>query len=263
MGDRLLITSAKRQTTRQQFRCILTTDAYQIIFVDTPGLHEPKNKLGEFMLRESLNSVANSDIVLYILDAANPDDELPVDFPRGKPVILVLNKADLLLPNRVEELKERFQAQGRFSRVLAISAFNRTNLDALLQAIVDCLPEGEMLYPPDQLMDCDYRLLAAELIREQALLHLEEEVPHGIAVELVAFSESDDEATIQANIIVERESHKGIVIGRNGSKLKTIGTGARLEIQDLMDKKVHLKLWVKVRKNWRKDPAQLKGLGYR
>lgn len=215
------------------------------------------------MLRESLNSVANSDIVLYIMDATAPQDEFPPELFQGKHVILALNKIDLLFPRQVEELRERYQAQGRFSRVLAISASNRTHLDQVIEGIVEHLPEGELLYPPDQLMDCDYRLLAAELIREQALLQLEEEVPHGIAVDIVDFSESEDEATIQANIIVERESHKGIVIGRNGAMLKNIGMGARLEIQNLMDKRVHLKLWVKVKKNWRKDPNQLKWLGYK
>jgi GTP-binding protein Era len=236
---------------------------YQIIFVDTPGLHQPQNKLGEFMLREIQYSVANCDVVLYILDATNPNDELPKEFIQGKPVILVLNKIDLLFPNQVDEIRERFIAQGRFAKVVAISATNRTHLAKVTQGILEYLPPGEQLYPAEQLMDCDYRLLASELIREQALLQLEDEVPHGIAVEIVDFSESDDQATIQANIIVERESHKGIVIGRGGTMLKTIGTGARLQIQSLMDKKVHLKLWVKVKKNWRKDPNQLKWLGYK
>lgn len=263
MGDRLLIASEKSQTTRRQLRCILTAEDYQIVFVDTPGMHQPKNKLGEFMVREIENSVANSDVVLYILDATSPSPELSEDFARGKPVILVINKIDLLFPKHTEELIESFKSDGRFAKVVAVSASSRTNLNEVIEAVKGFLPSGGLLYPADQLMDCDYRLLAAELIREQALLQLEDEVPHGIAVEIVDFSESAAEATILANIIVERESHKGIVIGRGGSMLKIIGTGARLGVQDLMDKRVHLKLWVKVKKNWRKDPNQLKWLGYK
>lgn len=259
----MLITSEKSQTTRRQLRCILTAEDYQIVFVDTPGLHQPMNKLGEFMIREIQNSVANSDVVLYILDATRPQPELGPEITQGKPVILVLNKIDLLFPKQTQELVDNFNSDGRFAKVVAVSAGNRTNLDEVIEAVKGFLPSGGLLYPADQLMDCDYRLLAAELIREQALLQLEDEVPHGIAVEIVDFSESETEATILANIIVERESHKGIVIGRGGSMLKIIGTGARLQIQSLLEKKVHLKLWVKVKKNWRKDPNQLRWLGYK
>lgn len=214
------------------------------------------------MAREIESSLANSDLVLYVLDASRPQELAPV-FPANKPVILVLNKTDLLFPKKVEELVGDFQKDRRFAGVVPISAAGRTNLPALIQAVVQYLPEGEFLYPADQLMDCDYRLLAAELIREQALLQLEDEVPHGIAVEIVSFSETEDEALIQANIIVERDSHKGIVIGRGGGMLKAIGTGARLQLENLLEKTVHLKLWVKVNKNWRKDPNRLKWLGYK
>lgn len=263
MGERLLITSEKSQTTRRQVRCILTNDDFQMIFVDTPGLHQPKNKLGDFMLREILTSVANSDVILYILDASRPKLELANVCTQGKPVILILNKIDLLTPEQADALSESFKSDERFTQVIGVSALSRKNLGNVLEAIKDYLPGSELLYPPDQLMDCDYRLLASELIREQALLHLEDEVPHGIAVEIVDFTETEDQATIAANIIVERESHKGIVIGRGGSMLKVIGTGARLELQILLDKTVHLKLWVKVKKNWRKDRNQLKWLGYK
>lgn len=263
MGNRLLITSEKSQTTRQQLRCILTGQDYQIIFVDTPGLHQPKNKLGEFMLQQILSSVSNSDVVLHVLDATKAQSEITVDYARDKPVILVLNKVDLLYPQQADKLREQFHADGRFADVLAVSAHNRTNLDEVIATIKEYMPAGELLYPADQLMDCDYRLLVAELIREQALLQLEEEVPHGIAVEIISFLETEEEATIQANIIVERQSHKGIVIGKGGSMLKKIGIGARLQIIKLLEKNTHLKLWVKVKKNWRKDSNQLKWLGYK
>ena len=263
MGERLLITSEKSQTTRRQARCILTNDDYQIIFVDTPGLHQPKNKLGDFMLREILASVANSDVILYILDATRPQPELADVCAQRKPIILILNKIDLLTSEQADALIESFQADERFTQVIGVSALSHKNLGQVIEAVKGYLPGRGLLYPADQLMDCDYRFLASELIREQALLHLEDEVPHGIAVEIVDFTESEDEATITANIIVERESHKGIVIGRGGSMLKVIGTGARLELQNLLDKTVHLKLRVKVKKNWRKDPNQLKWLGYK
>lgn len=263
MGERLLITSEKSQTTRRQVRCILTEDDFQMIFVDTPGQHQPKNKLGDFMLREIFNSVANSDVILYILDATRPQLDLTNICTQGKPVILILNKIDLLTPEQADALSESFQSDERFNQVIGVSALSRKNLGQVIEVVKGYLPGTGLLYPPDQLMDCDYRLLASELIREQALLHLEDEVPHGIAVEIVDFSETDDQATIAANIIVERESHKGIVIGKGGSMLKVIGTGARMELQSLLDKTVHLKLWVKVKKNWRKDPNQLKWLGYK
>lgn len=263
MGEQLVITSAKRQTTRQQFRCILTGPDYQIVFVDTPGLHQPRTKLGEYMAKEIQQAVANSDLVLYIQDATGPRFE-PLPFAaKNKPVLLVLNKIDLLSPTAVQDQVDHYLREGVYAAVVAVSAHAGSNLDGLIQEIVSHLPLGEYLYPADQLMDCDYRLLAAELVREQALIHLAEEVPHGIAVEVISFTEDEEEATIEANIIVERESHKGIVIGRGGSMLKTIGSRARQEIQKLMGLTVHLRLWVKVNKNWRKDPNQLKWLGYK
>lgn len=263
MGEQLVITSAKRQTTRQQFRCILTGEDYQIVFVDTPGLHQPRSKLGEYMAREIQQAIANSDLVLYIQDATNPRFEPLPDAAKRKPILLVLNKIDLLNPKRIADLKDKFRQEDVYAKVVAVSAQTGANLSQLISETVAHLPLSEYLYPPDQLMDCDYRLLVSELIREQALTHLAEEVPHGIAIEITSFVEDEAEATISANIIVERDSHKGIVIGRGGSMLKTIGTGARQEIQNLMGLTVHLKLWVKVNKNWRKNSNQLRWLGYK
>lgn len=261
LQERLLITSDKKQTTRKHVRCILTGEDYQMVLVDTPGLHQPKNKLGEFMIKEIKTALKNCDVILYILDATQPQ---PILEDAGKqPVILALNKIDLLSPQAAQALVEQFRGDSRFSAVVPVSALIKHNLELLLATIKDHLPPGEMLYPEDQLMDSDYRFLASELIREQALLHLDDEVPHGIAVDIEEFSEEDDQARIAASLIVERDSHKGIVIGKGGSMLKKIGQGARLEIQDLMGVPVHLKLWVKVRKNWRKDPNQLKWLGYK
>jgi len=263
LKDYLVITSEKRQTTRKHVRCILTGDDYQLILVDTPGMHQPKNKLGEFMVKEVFAALDNSDVILYILDATRPEPELLADYAGNKPVVLALNKIDLLSPEKIAALVDTFKSDQRFSNVIPVSALVNRNLDQVVQVVKEYLPDGDFLYPKDQLMDCDYRFLVSELIREQTLLQLEEEVPHGIAVEIEEFNEDDQEATISASLIVERDSHKGIVIGRGGSMLGKIGKGARLEIQKLMDKTVHLKLWVKVRKNWRKDPTQLKSLGYK
>lgn len=215
------------------------------------------------MVKEVHTAVENCDVVLYILDAQQPNPQLLQDYSVKQPVVLALNKVDLMPLEQVEELVQKFKEDKRFHAVIPVSALNRRNLDQLVQELVNLLPQGEFLYPEDQLMDTDYRFLVSELIREQTLLQLDEEVPHGIAVEIDEFKESDQEATITASLIVERDSHKGIVIGRGGSMLGKIGKGARLQIQDLMEKRVHLKLWVKVRKNWRKDPTQLKWLGYK
>lgn len=261
LGERMLITSDKRQTTRKGVRCILTGEDYQMILVDTPGLHRSKNKLGEFMIKEIKNAVENCDVVLYLLDATRP--ELVLEGTGDKPVVLALNKMDLLSSEACQALVANFQGDPRFSAVIPVSARDNINMDLLKVALKGYLPQGELLYPEDQLMDSDYRFLASELIREQALLHLDEEVPHGIAVEIEEFSEDEDHGTISASLIVERDSHKGIVIGRGGSMLNKIGRGARLEIQDMLGKQVHLKIWVKVKKNWRKDPNQLKWLGYK
>lgn len=261
--DRLLITSEKSQTTRKHVRCILTGDDYQMVLVDTPGLHQPRNKLGEFMQKEALNALENSDVILYIVDAARSEPNLQESYTGSTPIVLVLNKIDLLSHEKVSELMEKYESNQRLAAVLPVSALTYRGLDRIVEVVTSFLPEGNLMYPEDQLMDCDYRFLAEELIREQALLLLDDEVPHGIAVEIEEFKEQENEAFIAANLIVERDSHKGIVIGKKGNMLGKIGRTSRLEIQRLMDKKVHLKLWVKVRKNWRKDPTQLKWLGYK
>lgn len=261
LQSHLVITSAKSQTTRKHVRCILTGDDYQLVLVDTPGLHQPKNKLGEFMAREVAAATENSDVIMYVLDAETPEPYL-VESCAGKPVVLVLNKVDLLSPQEEQILVDKFRSDQRFVQVVPVSGLVHRNIQQIVDAVKQYLPYGDLLYPEDQLMDADFRFLASELIREQALLQLQDEVPHGIAVEIEEFKEDENAATITASLIVERESHKGIVIGRGGSMLGKVGRGARLEIQKLMDKNVHLKLWVKVRKNWRKDPAQLKWLGY-
>ena len=263
VGAKISITSNRPQTTRHRLLGIATFPGGQLQLVDTPGIHQPKNKLGEYMLREVASAIKNSDVVLYIVDATNPDVDLFSNFTIAKPVILALNKVDLLSPADTEALVAQFSADPRFAAVVPVAALHGQNLDRLIAVIKDFLPAGDFLYPPDQVMDANFRFIAAELIREQALLHLDDEVPHGIAVEIDEFKEDEREARISATINVEKESHKGIVIGRGGSMLKKIGSSARLKIQEAMDKTVHLKLWVSVKKNWRKDPNQLKWLGYK
>lgn len=261
MQNKMLITSAKPQTTRVHTRSILTGPDYQVILGDTPGLHTPRNKLGEFMLREAVREAENADLVLCLVDGTRPLLPALQHLPAGKPVVTALTKIDLLTPAelqmRREELGQKFQP------LLAVSALTGENLDKLLSSLVELLPEGDYLYPEDQLMDCDLRFLAAELIREQALNRLEDEVPHGVAVEIERFDEEKDQVKIAATVMVEKESHKGIVIGRRGQMLKAIGTAARMEIEKLLQARVHLQLWVKVKKNWRKDANQLKWMGYK
>lgn len=263
MKNRMLITSAKPQTTRVHTRSILTGPGYQLVLVDTPGLHAPRNKLGEFMLKEAVREVKNADVVLYLVDGTRPEPPAADLLPGGKPALAALTKIDLLPPAAVASLTEDLGQLQQFTAVVPLSAQTGENLDRLLSQLVALLPPGDYLYPEDQLMDCDLRFLAAELIREQALNLLEDEVPHGVAVEIDQFTEEGDQVTISATVVVERESHKGIVIGRGGQMLKAIGTAARKEISRLLDARIHLKLWVKVKKNWRKDASQLKWMGYK
>lgn len=263
LQEPFLITSEKHQTTRKHVRCILTGSDYQIIFVDTPGTQVPKNKLGEYMAAEIGRAAEDADLVLVIIDATKADKQSWLEFSAKIPHVLVLNKIDLLEQDVVIELLSRFETEGKFEAVVPVSASEAVNMDKLIDTLKMLLPEGEMLYPEDQLLDTDLRFVASEVIREQALKLLNDEVPHGVAVEIEQFRESDAEAKIQASIIVEKESHKPIVIGRGGQMLGRIGKSARMKLTELLNVPVHLKLFVKVRKNWRKDPVQLKALGYK
>jgi len=270
LGQKIAIVSPKPQTTRHTQLGILTGPGYQIIFIDTPGMHQPRNKLGEYMVETAARALLDADVLLFIVDASvppRPDDERLAEKiknrPGAAPVILALNKSDLLRPADVLAHTDAYRALAPAAQWLLVSATRGDNLDRLRQMLVDALPEGPPLYAEDELTQTHLRDLAAELIREAALNTLEQEVPHGIAVEIEAFDESRPGLVrISALLYVERESHKPIVIGRGGSKLKEIGTRARQEIENLLQQKVFLEIRVKVRKDWREDERAVRQFGY-
>jgi len=271
LGQKVAIVSDKPQTTRHKQLGILTRDDAQIIFVDTPGMHEPKNALGKYMVDTATHALIDADAVLFIVDASEPPG--PSDKRLAKlinekasklPVILALNKSDVLKPEDVLPHSDAYRALTPGAPWLLVSATRGDNLDELLNLIIQALPESPALYPEDEVTQTHLRDLAAEFIREAALNALEQEVPHGIAVEVEEFQERDQGPTyIRANIFVEREAHKKIVIGQSGRMLKQIGTAARGEIEKLLEQKVYLELYVKVKPNWRKDEGEVRRLGYK
>jgi len=268
LGQKVSIVSEKPQTTRHRIRGILTLPNAQIVFVDTPGIHEPKNKLGEFMVETASKAIPDADVILFVVDVSEmptPEDEQIaglIERHGQAPVILALNKVDLLPPERVKPNCDAYFNLVRHDDWMLISSTRGDNLNKLLDLIIAHLPEGPRYYPEDQITDQPVRFIAAELIREQVLCHTYQEVPHGVAVLVEEFEERDSTTYIRANIIVEKKSHKGILIGKEGKMLKKIGQAAREEIERLLGTKVYLDLWVKVRKKWRKKEEELRRLGY-
>jgi GTP-binding protein Era len=271
LGQKIAIVSPKPQTTRHSQLGILTEAEYQIAFVDTPGLHEPRHALGHYMVETAARALLDADVVVFIVDASTPPTADDVhcaqrlrDKPGIAPVILALNKSDALRPEDVRPNSDAYRELVPGAEWMLVSATRGDNLDALLDMIVRSLPEGPALYPEDELTQTHLRDLAAELVREAALHTLEQEVPHGVAVEVEEFDESRPGLVrVLATLYVEREAHKPIVIGKGGSKLKEIGSRARLEIERLVEQKVYLEVRVKVRKDWRKDEGEVRRLGYR
>ena len=269
LGQKIAIVSPKPQTTRHRLRGILTRPDAQIIFVDTPGIHQPRHKLGEFMVETAAKSIPDADVVLFLVDVSEmptAEDEQIVKLieKHGQvPVILVLNKADLLPPEKVQPHSNAYFGLVQYDQWMMISATRGDNRDKLLDMVVARLPEGPRYYPPDQLTDQNMRFIVAELIREQVLRFVHQEVPHAVAVVVEEWKQRREDLTyIGANIFVEKESQKGIIIGQEGSMLKRIGRAAREEIEQLVGNRVYLELWVKVRKKWRKDENELRRLGY-
>lgn len=271
-GEKIAIMSNKPQTTRHNIRTVVTTDDYQMVFVDTPGIHKPKNKLGEFMIREALGTLEDVDVIIYIVDARDkrigPGDASIIE-ELGKvstPVILLLNKIDLIDKQMLLPVIDEFSKAYDFKEIIPVSALESKTRALVLDTIYKYLPEGEKYYPDDMLSDQSQRVLAQELIREKLLNLLNDEVPHGIGIEVVRFREPTPERNIidiDANIYCEKESHKGIVIGKNGAMLKKVGTLAREEMEATFGAKVNLKLWVKVKEDWRNSEFILNELGYK
>lgn len=270
LGQKIAAVSPRPQTTRKRQLGILTLDSAQIIFIDTPGVHKPHHKLGENMNTHALETLQECDLVLFIVDSsAPPDDEDQLlatalqSLEGTRPVILALNKIDRLEAEQITDRQAEFMQLAPEATPVLISATRGDQLDLLLQEIVLHLPQGPIYYPPDQVTDLYEREIAADLIREAALNLLRDEVPHGIAIRIDQFTERDTQgAYIEATIFVERESHKGIVIGQGGSMLKQIGTTARREIEAMSGRKVFLRLRVKVRKNWRNNEKVLRLFGF-
>jgi GTP-binding protein Era len=271
MQQKIAIVTPRPQTTRIRQLGIITEPDYQMIFVDTPGIiRKPRHKLDEFMVDAAEETLADADIVLWLVDsteAPGPDDEAIAEKLRALPerskVVLGINKLDALSADQVLPRSEAFRALVPDAPWIMFSASTGAGLQELLEMLVVRLPEGPMYYPPDQITDAFLRDIAAEMIREQLMLQLRDEVPYGTAVQVVDFKEQPGEPTyISANIFVERDSHKGIIIGKNGAQLKSIGMAARKEIEEMLDDKVFLDLWVKVEPQWRRDENALKRLGY-
>ena len=271
LGQKVAAVSPRPQTTRKQQLGILTLDDAQIIFTDTPGIHHAKHKLGAMMNREATHALEDSDVILFMVDSSvepHTEDRLISDTLKelnlNIPVILVLNKIDRLDSGEVESRSDLYQELVPQADVIPVSAIQRKNLPALLEAVVNILPENPPFFPPDQITDHYERDIAADLIRESALNILRDEVPHGIAVRIDEFTERGDSgAYIEATMFVERDSQKGIVIGDKGRMIKQISTAARVEIEKMSGRKVFLRLRVKVRKNWRNDDRALQLFGFR
>ena len=269
VGHKVAIVSPKPQTTRRRLRGILTLPQAQIVFVDTPGMHEPRHKLGEYMVQTALGAIGDADVVLLLVDVSTLPQAEDLNLARSirrqasGTCILVMNKIDLLPPEKEDEHRQAYLSSMDFSEWVTFSATEGYNRQELLNLPIRHLPPGPQLYPPDQITDQPLRFMVAELIREQVLDLLRQEVPHFVAVVVDEFHERRKDLThIEATIYVAKDTQKGIVIGHRGSMLKQIGSAARQEIQRLLGTKVYLELWVKVRRRWPRDEAALRFLGY-
>lgn len=269
MGEKLSIVSNKPQTTRNNIQTILTDKEYQLVFVDTPGIHKPRHMLGEYMVKLATDSFKDVDLIIFV---ANPD----VEMGRGDeyileqlkdiniPVFLVLNKIDESTGERVAETLKNYSAKFAFKEIIPISAANGKNVDKLIELMKENMPEGPQYYPEDMLTDVQERFVVGEIVREKALRLLSEEVPHGIAVDIGSMKQNDKGVyKIEANLYCEKDSHKGIIIGKEGSMLKKITKYAAQDIEKLLQDKVKLKIWVKVKKEWRDNPFLLNEFGYK
>ena len=266
VGEKVAIVSNRPQTTRSRIMGVVTHDSDQIVFLDTPGVHRPRTKLGEYMMKSVTNAMDGMDCILMLADVSHITDrdlQLAADISKYKvPRILALNKIDLVHPDAVLSATAQF-AEAGFSDIIPVSVRRNQGIDELVKCIVYYLPEGPKYFPDDMMTDQPERVICAEIIREKALRHLRDEVPHGIGVEIMGIEKISDTLTeINATIYCERDAHKGIIIGHHGSMLQTIGTEARTDIEKLLDTHVNLKLWVKIRPDWRNNPSDLKNLGY-
>lgn len=269
IGEKIAIMSNKPQTTRNRIQSILTHEDYQIIFIDTPGIHKAKNKLGEFMAKSVESTLNEVDMILMLVEPIErilESDRYVIEQIKNikTPVTLVINKIDTVERVKLLKIIDLYKELYNFDDIIPISALKGNNVDNLLENIRKKLPQGPQYFPSDMITDQPERQIVSELVREKALQLLEDEIPHGIAVEILSMKkrENKDIVDIEANIYCEKETHKGIIIGKQGNKLKQIGTKARIDIQNLLGSQVNIQIWVKVKKDWRDSDFLLKNFGY-
>ncbi len=269
VGEKIAIISPKPQTTRNRIQAILTKDDFQAIFIDTPGIHKPKNKLDGYMLKAAANTFDEVDVILMLVEPlgrALPDDENIIERLKKvkTPVVLVINKIDCFDEEKVLKTTEVFSHMYNFDDIVPLSALNGKNTDELIKVVKKYIPEGPKYFPDDMVTDQPERQIISEIVREKALKLLKDEVPHGIAVEINAVKKRKDKNIVDVDAVIccERDSHKGIIIGKGGNMLKNIGIQSRQDISLLLGEQINLQLWVKVKKNWRDNDFLLKNFGY-
>ena len=267
IGQKIAITSDKPQTTRNRIRTVYTTDTEQIVFVDTPGIHKSKNRLGDYMVSVAQSSIKDADVVLWLVEPTNyigaGERAIIEQLKKVRvPVFLVINKIDKVKKDELLGFIDTYIKEMNFAEVVPVSAMKNDNIDELLKCISKYLPYGDPYYDEDTVTDQPIKQIVAELIREKALKCLDEEIPHGIAVTIEQMEFGKKLVDVYATIVCEKNSHKGIVIGKQGAMLKKIGSAARYEIEDLLEQQVNLQLWVKVKNNWRDSDTLIKNFGY-
>ena len=272
LGEKIAITTANPQTTRNTIRGIYTDldkdGGIQMVFIDTPGIHKPRNKLGTFMTDSAIGTFREVDAIIFIVDSAidkGPGDRYILDLLKeiDTPKILVINKIDQMQPDEFEAIYKTYDEMDMFQEVFGTSALEGTHVQELIDCVSGFMEEGPMYFPEDQVTEDPVRFIASEIIREQILLYMADEIPHGVAVEIEEFAEEDDLTRISACIYCERKTHKGMIIGKGGRKLKGIGKSAREELEALLGTRVFLQTWVKVKENWRDSDIALSNFGYK
>lgn len=267
IGQKIAITSSKPQTTRNRIQTVYTSGEGQIVFVDTPGIHKAKNKLGDYMVNVAERTLKEVDVVLWLVEPTNfigaGEKHIAEQLSRvNTPVILVINKIDTVKKEELLGFIDTYRKEMNFAEIVPVSALKKENTEELIKCIMKYLPYGPAFYDEDTITDQPQRQIVAEMIREKALRSLDEEIPHGIAVTIEKMKWRGDIVDINATIICERESHKGIIIGKQGSMLKKIGMNARKDIENMLESRVNLQLWVKVKKDWRDSDYLLKNFGF-
>lgn len=267
LGEKIAIVSDKPQTTRNTIRGIYTKDDLQMVFLDTPGIHKPRNKLGDYMVNAATNTFNDTEAIVFIVDdrlSKGPGDKYIVDILKDvkTPKILVINKIDKMTPDEYKAIYDEYEELGLFKEIIGISAKENHNVDTLIGTLEGLLPEGPFFFPEDMVTDHPERFIVSEIIREKMLMYLNDELPHGVAVEIEQFEDEGTLVKIGAVIYCEKKSHKGMIIGKQGRKLKGIGKSARQDIESLLGVKVFLQLWVKVKENWRDSDIMLSNFGY-